>query len=229
MPIVIRGSNQIKVGTVTEDRLHPLVQNKISTYAGNMDQDVATTDNVTFNQVTSSSTIFVGEDDSSNGIIHVYGAGTSNNEGGELRLYLAADYDGTVNLYGIDSWQHDLRIFSSPGGVFLRYESDNDVIKLGEGATPVVIGSSISSVGILTVDQSNTTGATPVLALDQADISEEFIRLVGQAAVSNITQSLIDEASVSTATREGFLKIYVQDDGNQLTDQAYFVPFFTLT
>ena len=36
----------------------------------------------------------------------------------------------------------------------------------------------ISPVGMLHVDQSSTTGAMPTLALDQADLSEEFINFI---------------------------------------------------
>jgi hypothetical protein len=78
------------------------------------------------------------------------------------------------------------------------------------------------------IDQSSTTGAEPVLYLDQADVSEEFIRFVGTAAAATLTQSIVAEADVTTATRAGFVKVYVQDDGNQITDQAYYMPVYTL-
>jgi len=89
------------------------------------------------------------------------------------------------------------------------------------------IGTS-SLTGKLHIDQSSTTGAAPVILFDQADISEEFIRFIGTAAAATLTQSLVAEADVTTATRAGFVKVYIQDDGNQLTDQAYFVPVYTL-
>lgn len=78
------------------------------------------------------------------------------------------------------------------------------------------------------IDQSSTSGAEPVLKLDQADVSEEFIRFVGSAAAATLTQSIVAEADVTTATRAGFVKVYVQDDGNQITDQAYYMPLYTL-
>jgi hypothetical protein len=80
----------------------------------------------------------------------------------------------------------------------------------------------------LHVDQSNSSGAMPVLHLDQADISEEFIKLTGNAAAATLTQSFVAEADVTTATRQGFLKIEINDKGNQITDGAYFIPFFSL-
>ena len=79
------------------------------------------------------------------------------------------------------------------------------------------------------VDQSASDGAKPVLYLDQADVSEEFIRFVGTAANGVLTQSIVDEGDQGSETREGWLKVYVQDDGNQITDQAYYIPIYSLS
>lgn len=80
----------------------------------------------------------------------------------------------------------------------------------------------------LHVDQSASDGAAPVLLLDQADVSEEFVRFVGTAASATLTQSIVNVTDVSTATVAGYVKVYVQDDGNQITDQAYYMPIYTL-
>ncbi len=80
----------------------------------------------------------------------------------------------------------------------------------------------------LHVDQSGTATAQPVLKMDQADVSEEFIGFIGAAAAATLTQSLVDEGDVTTATRIGFFKIDIDDVGNQITDGTYFVPFFSL-
>jgi hypothetical protein len=76
--------------------------------------------------------------------------------------------------------------------------------------------------------QDSTTGAAPVLKLTQDDVSEEFIRFVGTSADTVLTQSIVDAADVVTPTVAGYVKVYVQDDGNQLTDQAYYMPVYTL-
>jgi len=81
---------------------------------------------------------------------------------------------------------------------------------------------------LLHIDQSSATGAIPVLTVDQADVSEEFIRYIGTSANGVLTQSLVEAADVSTATLVGYKKIYVVDDGDQITDGPYFVPFYTL-
>jgi len=91
------------------------------------------------------------------------------------------------------------------------------------------IGIGTSSLAArLHVDQFSNTGAQPVLALDQADVSEEFIRFIGTAANGVLTQSIVNDDDVTTATLQGWAKVYVQDDGNQITDQAYFMPLFTI-
>ncbi len=85
-----------------------------------------------------------------------------------------------------------------------------------------------SPVAKVHIDQASTTAAIPVLILDQADVSEPFIKLIGAAAASNLTQSIVAEASVTSAARAGFIKVNVQDDGNRITDQDYFIPIYTL-
>lgn len=82
--------------------------------------------------------------------------------------------------------------------------------------------------GKVHIDQSSTTGAIPVLLLDQADVSEEFIRLIGTSANAVLTQSIVEAADVATFTPVGYLKIYVQDDGNQVADGAYYLQFGTI-
>lgn len=80
----------------------------------------------------------------------------------------------------------------------------------------------------LHVNQNSATGAAPVLLLDQADVSEEFVRFVGTAADDTLTQSIVAVADVSTATVAGYVKVYVVDTGDQITDQAYYMPIYTL-
>ena len=92
----------------------------------------------------------------------------------------------------------------------------------------VGIGKSIPTA-LLHVDQAAVSGAKPVLLLDQADVSEEFVRFVGTAASGNITQSIVNEADVDVMTLHGFVKVNVQDVGNQITDQAYFMPIYLLS
>ena len=88
-------------------------------------------------------------------------------------------------------------------------------------------GFSIDSA-MLAVRQASTTGAIPPLSLWQSDVSEELIRFRGTSANAVITQSIVEDADVASATRAGWLKIFVTDDGNQLTDQAYYLPIYTL-
>lgn len=89
-------------------------------------------------------------------------------------------------------------------------------------------GSILATVGRITVNQSSTTGAVPVAHFTQADVSEEFLRFQGSAAAATLTQSIVAAADVATFTPAGYLKLYVIDDGNQITDQAYYVQIGTL-
>ena len=72
-------------------------------------------------------TFFVGTDDTDpNGLLEVYGGGTGQNEGGEIHLRTAADFDSTYNHYFIDAYQDDLRI-GRAGGADITLNSTGNV------------------------------------------------------------------------------------------------------
>lgn len=111
----------------------------------------------------------------------------------------------------------------------VRIEGDTDQNLLFSDASADAMGIGLAAPAAkLHIDQSSTTAAKPVLTVDQADVSEEFIRFIGSSANGVLTQSIVEAADVATPTLAGYLKIYVQDDGNQLTDQSYFIPIYTL-
>jgi hypothetical protein len=92
----------------------------------------------------------------------------------------------------------------------------------------VVLVNTTATGGQLVVDQASTTGAMPVLLLDQGDLSEEFLRFIGQSA-ADASQSFVDAADMTTpGALTGWLKIYVQDDASSgaITDGYYYVPFY---
>lgn len=135
------------------------------------------------------------------------------------------------------------------GGSSRGYDnSDSNSIVIGHtaiglGANTTVIGNTSTTLtrlygkignvdapgAQLHVDQASSTGAVPVLTVDQADVSEEFIRFIG-TSTTDASQSLVDAADMEDpGAIVGWLKIYVQDDQgtNPITDGAYYVPFYS--
>lgn len=114
--------------------------------------------------------------------------------------------------------------------VIVYAEMDNHVMKLNADVRITEPGvETADAEGQLDVIQTDTAGAQPVLVLDQDDISEEFIKFYGSAAAATITQSLVAAADVTTATVNGYIRVNVQDEGNQITDGAYYLPVYALT
>ena len=112
----------------------------------------------------------------------------------------------------------ELAFFSGANSEAMRISSSQEVS----------IGTT-SYNAMLRIDQSSSSGATPVLYLDQADNDVELMRLRGSGnASAPLTRTIVAEAAVTTATRAGFVQVYVQDDGSQITDQTYFMPIYTL-
>ena len=76
--------------------------------------------------------------------------------------------------------------------------------------------------------ETDATAAVPVLTLEQGDVSEEFLRLIGTSA-ADATQSLVDAADLTTpGALKGWIKVYIQDDAvsGAITDGVYYVPFY---
>lgn len=90
----------------------------------------------------------------------------------------------------------------------------------------VISGTSASAK--LHVDQLNPTRAIPVLYLDQADVDKPFIMFEGSSAAADLTRNIVDNGDVTTPTLVGWVKNEVLDLGNQITDQEYFQPLYTL-
>lgn len=98
---------------------------------------------------------------------------------------------------------------------------DNTNFRLGVGiSTPT---------GKIHINQSSTTAAIPSIHLEQNDVSEEAIRVTAQAGSGILTQTLVAGATVTTETIAGYMRINVQDEGNQITDSNYYVPFYTIS
>lgn len=133
----------------------------------------------------------------------------------DLNNLRVLDVDTSDNLnIGRDSGIGDVGLF----GQTTMYDESTVLTTTVNGVSAVVYA-----------DQTSATGAKPVITLEQADVSEEFIRMIGTAANADVTQSIVAAGDVSVASIAGYVKIYVQDDGNQITDQFYYLPAYTLT
>ena len=107
--------------------------------------------------------LFVGTDDTTpNGMIEVYGGGTGQNEGGEIRLRTAADFDTTYNHYFIDAYEDDLRIGRAGGADFILNSSGNVGIGTNFDSSTIAADFHIRNTGdasiIIEADTGNTVG-----------------------------------------------------------------------
>ncbi len=80
----------------------------------------------------------------------------------------------------------------------------------------------------LVIDQLSTTGALPVLTLDQADVDEDFFKIIGTSD-TNVDRALVDAVNFTTpGAIVGWMKVNVQDDQatDPIVDGDYYVPFY---
>ena len=101
--------------------------------------------------------------------------------GGSFITYPAAGGHFRVNESGVDA---DFRV-ESANNQFMLFV-DGGIDRVGIGAS--------SPIGLAHIDQASTSAAIPVLVLDQADLSEEFIDFRSAIAAGNP----IDTAAIGT-------------------------------
>lgn len=139
---------------------------------------------------------------------------------------------GSIN-FGVENTTNALTygliINESGADANTRIEGDNDENLLMTDADVDAVGIGIAApLAKLHVDQSSTSGAKPVLTVDQADVSEEFIHFIGESTTDN-SQSLIDAADLEDpGAIAGWLKIKITDvqATNPITDGIYWIPFY---
>jgi hypothetical protein len=78
------------------------------------------------------------------------------------------------------------------------------------------------------VAQTDSAAGLSVVKIDQADVDKPFIQYEGTAAAATLNNSIVDDDDVTTATLVGWVKVFVTDNGNQISDQSYYQPIYTL-
>ena len=110
--------------------------------------------------VTIQGSLRVFSDHGGTGLITVSGSATGSNEGGEIRIATAADFDSTYDFYRIDAHQDDLRIGRAGQTDFKIHGADGKV----EVANDLLV------VGNLQVDGTTTTINSTVMTVDDKNI-----------------------------------------------------------
>ena len=90
------------------------------------------------------------------------------------------------------------------------------------------ITNAVATVPVVEVIQDSLTGAQACMRFDQDDIDLQFLEFLGTATSADLTGSIVAVGDVSTPTVAGYIKIFITDEGNQITDQAYFIAVNTL-
>jgi hypothetical protein len=109
----------------------------------------------TLTSITTTGNLAIGTEDNNSSIIEVNGAGAGGDEGGEIRLDMAADHDGTYNHYRIDVFQDDLRI-GRAGTTDITLDGSGDVTLSGTLAARELEASNGITTNNATVSASYT-------------------------------------------------------------------------
>lgn len=100
-------------------------------------------------------------------------------------------------------------------------------------ATIVLTGARSVGIGTPTpgarlhVDQSSTTGAKPVITLDQADIDQVLAKIIATAAAASVDRTLVAASDFGTpGALTGWIQVEIQDDGDRIADGDYYIPLY---
>jgi len=83
---------------------------------------------------------------------------------------------------------------------------------------------------ILHLEQTDTGGNISCVRMDQDDTDQSYFSFHGTASDGVKTRSIVseDDSGVSGMTTKGYVKIYIDDAGNRVTDGFYYMAFGTL-
>lgn len=128
-------------------------------------------------------------------------------------------WKNTLGTADTRAW--DWRIATADGQLELRQVSDAGTTQAG-----LMV---VERGGPVRFLQDSATGAKAVVKLEQSDVDEPFLHFKGTAASADLTRSIVDVGDVSSFTAAGYLMVEVTDDGNQITDQDYFLEIGSLS
>jgi hypothetical protein len=185
----------------------------------------------------------IGTDDTTAGVISAYGDGTGSSEGGQLNLYIAADYDSTYNRWQIDAYEDDLRIFTDVaevirvtptgnvgigittpstalqvvGGIRVGADGNEDLL-LKRGTPAVTVGGS-TAAGIITTTGTGAGSGHVGIEVPANDADDGFYIATDSdldGTVDNLAVKIIANGNVGIGTASPAEKLHVS--GNIMLD-----------
>jgi len=167
--------------------------------------------------------------------IDIFGFSTVSADSKAIRFVTAGTERLRINKDGhlwIPANSKELQFGATSGGDGqISHDGSDFVFNVDTGDftfTGGYLGVGVAPTTPLHASQASTTAAIPVQTLEQKDVDEPFLKVIGTAAAADLSRSIVDNGDVTTATLAGWVKIEVQDDGDQITDQDYFLPVYTL-
>jgi hypothetical protein len=185
----------------------------------------------------------IGTDDTTAGTISAYGDGAGSSEGGQLNLYIAADYDSTYNRWQIDAYEDDLRIFTDVaevirvtptgnvgigittpstalqvvGGIRVGADGNEDLL-LKRGTPAVTVGGS-TAAGIITTTGTGAGSGHVGIEVPANDADDGFYIATDSdldGTVDNLAVKIIANGNVGIGTASPAEKLHVS--GNIMLD-----------
>jgi hypothetical protein len=159
-----------------------------------------------------SGSLNVGVDDTTRGIINLYGDATSS--GGKLNLYIADGYDGTANSFSVSAVRDEL-IFASDIDVdLLVYDVGTDDWRSTASTTDWILGGDAAPAARLEVRGSTADGSTDCQVW--SDSAGSGIGSIDTDGNLSISDTMYLKEIASTSSKAGYGGIFPKSSDNKL-------------
>ena len=114
--------------------------------------------------------------------------------------------------------------------IWIVYDQTDSAYRFAiDGDGKIAMGGITDPAAQLHIDQAVTDAAIPVLILDQADIDQPIVKIIGTAESGSADRSLVAASDFTTpGAIVAWEMVYVQDDGNRFTDAKYYRPLYAI-
>jgi len=177
------GGTVLTDATITDDAALSIIADSITIKHGTAASDAV---------------LSIGQDDTQRGLLNIYGDATSNVDGGGVYLYVAADYDTTINNYSLLINEDDLLIGPSTDTDALKYNGGNNKWVLSaSGGTDITAGDLTVTNGISAGDLTVTNGISAT-TIDTTSANEwSKPQSVDEKALTSSSNSVAWDASAA--------------------------------
>ncbi len=117
---------------------------------------------------------------------------------------------------------------STPSTDTLKQEIDQGRMRVGNPVQLANGANSVSSVSQISIDANSNLQVTQVPTVVQPTATSQMFTITGTGTTGILVNTLVDGATVTTATIGGYIRVNITNSGTGLTSGNYYLPVYTI-